>query len=160
MVTWWHGAPPERLANDPLGVVADRRITDAAQAADPLAALQQRAEDYAPGDTDLAWTRITPWRSLLASALDSVAGRRGDRCRVAAHGSSRRPASATAAAGRLALVALGCSVERHAGARHPGRQRGRVSLQLDEDDEAAHRPPTATAAPPCARTGLPDRTCR
>ena len=64
VVTWWHGAPPERIANDPLGVVADRRITDVAQAADPVAALRQRAEDYAPGDTDLAWTRITPWRTL------------------------------------------------------------------------------------------------
>ena len=32
-----------------------------------------RAEAYTPGDTDLAWTRITPWRSMLAAALDQVA---------------------------------------------------------------------------------------
>jgi glucose-6-phosphate dehydrogenase assembly protein OpcA len=32
--------------------------------------LQQRAEDFAPGDTDLAWTRLTPWRIALASAFD------------------------------------------------------------------------------------------
>jgi glucose-6-phosphate dehydrogenase assembly protein OpcA len=25
---------------------------------------------YAAGNTDLAWTRLTPWRALLASALD------------------------------------------------------------------------------------------
>jgi glucose-6-phosphate dehydrogenase assembly protein OpcA len=25
---------------------------------------------YSPGNTDLAWTRLTPWRALLASALD------------------------------------------------------------------------------------------
>ena len=25
---------------------------------------------YAPGNTDLAWTRLTPWRALLAAALD------------------------------------------------------------------------------------------
>ena len=25
---------------------------------------------YAKGNTDLAWTRITPWRALLAAALD------------------------------------------------------------------------------------------
>ena len=83
VVTWWHGAPPERIATDPLGVLAERRITDAAQAADPVAALRQRAEDYAPGDTDLAWTRTTPWRSLLAGALDTatVPGDRGDRHR-------------------------------------------------------------------------------
>ena len=33
-------------------------------------AVGARAEAYAPGDTDLAWTRITPWRSMLAAALD------------------------------------------------------------------------------------------
>ncbi|MBB5869243.1 glucose-6-phosphate dehydrogenase assembly protein OpcA [Allocatelliglobosispora scoriae] len=71
VVTWWHGNPPDRIADDPLGVVAERRITDVSQAENPLAALRQRAEDYAPGDTDLAWTRITPWRTLLAGALDT-----------------------------------------------------------------------------------------
>jgi glucose-6-phosphate dehydrogenase assembly protein OpcA len=69
-VTWWHGPPPDELATDPLGVLAERRITDVARAADPVAALRRRAEDYAPGDTDLAWTRTTPWRSLLVGALD------------------------------------------------------------------------------------------
>jgi len=72
VVTWWHGEPPELLANDFLGVVADRRITDSAQATDPLAALRRRAEDYAPGDTDLTWTRITLWRTLVASAFDTA----------------------------------------------------------------------------------------
>jgi glucose-6-phosphate dehydrogenase assembly protein OpcA len=72
VVTWWHADPPERIANDFLGVVADRRITDAAQAPDRLAALKQRAVDYAPGDTDLAWTRITHWRTLVASAFDTT----------------------------------------------------------------------------------------
>jgi glucose-6-phosphate dehydrogenase assembly protein OpcA len=74
VVTWWHDAPPERIAYDPLGVVADRRITDCARAADPMGALRQRAEDYAPGDTDLTWTRITPWRTLVASAFDANGG--------------------------------------------------------------------------------------
>lgn len=72
IVTWWHGAPPDEIATDALGVQANRRITDCAQAPDPLAALHQRANDFAPGDTDLAWTRTTPWRALLASALDAV----------------------------------------------------------------------------------------
>lgn len=74
VVTWWQGAPPDLIANDPLGVVADRRITDCSQATDPAAALRARAADYAPGDTDLTWTRVTPWRSYLASALDGWAG--------------------------------------------------------------------------------------
>lgn len=72
VVTWWHRRPPERIAQDPLGVVADRRITDVANAEDPVAALRQRGQDYAPGDTDLTWTRITPWRTLIAGAFDTV----------------------------------------------------------------------------------------
>ena len=74
VVTWWHGPPPDQISTDPLGVVAERRITDCAQADDPVAALRQRADDYAAGDTDLAWTRITGWRTLLAGALDAPAG--------------------------------------------------------------------------------------
>src|SRR3954462_814292 len=42
VVTWWHGAPPDEIAADALGVLANRRITDAAQATDPRAALQRR----------------------------------------------------------------------------------------------------------------------
>jgi glucose-6-phosphate dehydrogenase assembly protein OpcA len=72
VVTWWQGAPPDEIGTDALGVLGNRRVTDCARAADPLAALHQRAVDFAPGDTDLAWTRATPWRSLLASALDAV----------------------------------------------------------------------------------------
>ncbi|MEV1287500.1 glucose-6-phosphate dehydrogenase assembly protein OpcA [Micromonospora sp. NPDC049679] len=75
VVTWWHGEPPAQIANDFLGVVADRRITDSAQAADPVQALRQRAIDYAPGDTDLAWTRITPWRTLVTGAFDTTEAR-------------------------------------------------------------------------------------
>ncbi len=74
VVTWWHGPPPDEIATDPLGVLAERRVTDCARADDPLAALRQRAADFAPGDTDLAWTRTTPWRALLASAYDDVVG--------------------------------------------------------------------------------------
>jgi glucose-6-phosphate dehydrogenase assembly protein OpcA len=84
VVTWWHGEPPEEIATDFLGVVADRRITDSAQAADPIAALRQRAHDYAPGDTDLAWTRITPWRTLVAGAFDTAEGSHVTAARVVA----------------------------------------------------------------------------
>ncbi len=75
VVTWWHSEPPEQIATDFLGVVADRRVTDAGQAPDPVAALKRRAADYAPGDTDLAWTRITLWRTLVAGAFDTVESR-------------------------------------------------------------------------------------
>lgn len=72
VVTWWHSEPPDVIANDFLGVVADRRITDSALALDPVAALRLRAADYAPGDTDLTWTRITLWRTLVAGAFDTT----------------------------------------------------------------------------------------
>jgi glucose-6-phosphate dehydrogenase assembly protein OpcA len=74
VVTWWFGEPPRLIAHDPLGVIADRRITDAMASADPVAVLGTRADDYVPGDTDLAWTRTTLWRSLCASAFDSLSG--------------------------------------------------------------------------------------
>ncbi|MGP3950573.1 glucose-6-phosphate dehydrogenase assembly protein OpcA [Streptomyces sp. 7N604] len=70
VVVWWPEEAPENPAEDLLGQLAARRITDAAATEDPVAALGQRARTYAPGDTDLAWTRITPWRSVLAAALD------------------------------------------------------------------------------------------
>jgi glucose-6-phosphate dehydrogenase assembly protein OpcA len=73
VMTWWHGATPEKLAYDALGVLASRRVTDAtAEGAGAMAALKRRAKDYAPGDTDLAWTRATPWRALLAAAFDDM----------------------------------------------------------------------------------------
>ena len=78
VVAWWHAAAPDKLATDALAVFADRRITDSSIGDDSLAALKKRAVDYAPGDTDLAWTRSTGWRAILASSLDSVSGRRGE----------------------------------------------------------------------------------
>ena len=49
VVTWWHGAPPDEIATDALGVLASRRVTDCAQSPDPMAALRQRAEDFVAG---------------------------------------------------------------------------------------------------------------
>jgi glucose-6-phosphate dehydrogenase assembly protein OpcA len=72
IVAWWYSATPTVIARDPIGVFADRRITNVIRDADPAASLQQRATDYAPGDTDLTWTVITPWRAALASAFDSA----------------------------------------------------------------------------------------
>lgn len=70
VVTWWPGAAPEVPAQDPLGRLAIRRITDATGTADPLTSLRIRLRGYTAGDTDLAWSRITYWRALLASALE------------------------------------------------------------------------------------------
>jgi glucose-6-phosphate dehydrogenase assembly protein OpcA len=70
VVAWWPEAAPAVPAQDPIGKLAQRRITDAAAARQPIKALEIRRTSYADGDTDLAWTRITAWRALLAAALD------------------------------------------------------------------------------------------
>jgi glucose-6-phosphate dehydrogenase assembly protein OpcA len=69
-VVWWSGAAPENPAQDRIGRMATRRIVDSAQSKSPARALNQLAAVTAPGDTDLAWSRITRWRALLAAALD------------------------------------------------------------------------------------------
>ena len=92
-------------------MLADRRITDTAQAADPVAALRQRAEDYAPGDTDLAWTRTTPWRAdagrrvrhraVAPVTAATVTGRAGDPAALLLAG-WLRPGSAASTSSRPA----------------------------------------------------------
>ncbi|OIK04586.1 glucose-6-phosphate dehydrogenase assembly protein OpcA [Streptomyces monashensis] len=72
VVVWWPVNAPVDPANDPLGALAQRRVTDTYAAEQPVRELSARAEAYTPGDTDLSWTRITPWRSMLAAALDQV----------------------------------------------------------------------------------------
>ncbi|MFI8933018.1 glucose-6-phosphate dehydrogenase assembly protein OpcA [Streptomyces sp. NPDC053474] len=71
-VVWWPVNAPIDPAQDPLGALAQRRVTDTYAAEQPIRELTARAEAYHPGDTDLSWTRITPWRSMLAAALDQV----------------------------------------------------------------------------------------
>ncbi|MEV8022655.1 glucose-6-phosphate dehydrogenase assembly protein OpcA [Streptomyces sp. NPDC086554] len=72
VVVWWPVNAPLDPSNDPLGSLAQRRVTDTYAAEQPIHELAARAEAYHPGDTDLSWTRITPWRSMLAAALDQV----------------------------------------------------------------------------------------
>ncbi|GAB2963051.1 hypothetical protein GCM10023080_024650 [Streptomyces pseudoechinosporeus] len=72
VVVWWPVNAPLDPAQDPLGALAQRRVTDTYAAEQPVRELGARADAYTPGDTDLSWTRITPWRSMLAAALDQV----------------------------------------------------------------------------------------
>jgi glucose-6-phosphate dehydrogenase assembly protein OpcA len=68
---WWPADPPHDPASDPLGRLAQRRITDAAAVTRGKGkAIHAQCTSYSPGNSDLAWTRITPWRALLAAALD------------------------------------------------------------------------------------------
>jgi glucose-6-phosphate dehydrogenase assembly protein OpcA len=72
VVTWWPDVAPAVPAEDPLGKLAIRRITDATNSPDPLESIKSRVKGYTSGDTDLAWSRITYWRALLTSALDQA----------------------------------------------------------------------------------------
>ncbi|MPZ29008.1 MAG: glucose-6-phosphate dehydrogenase [Micromonosporaceae bacterium] len=143
VVTWWHGPPPEQLSTDPLGVVAERRITDCRQAEDPVAALHQRAVDYAAGDTDLAWTRTTGWRTLVAGALD-VPARTGARPVAATVTAPAGDASAALFAGWLsARLEFDPAREDTPGggptAGAPVDGLASVRLELAEDDEITVR---------------------
>lgn len=72
VVAWWPAVAPEIPAQDPLGQLAIRRITDATNGVAPLESIKGRLQGYTAGDTDLAWSRITYWRALLTSTLDQA----------------------------------------------------------------------------------------
>jgi glucose-6-phosphate dehydrogenase assembly protein OpcA len=70
VIVWWPGGGPKVPAEDPLGRLGRRRVTDAAATRRASVDFSARAEGYQPGDTDFAWTRLTQWRALMAAALD------------------------------------------------------------------------------------------
>ncbi|MEU6394306.1 glucose-6-phosphate dehydrogenase assembly protein OpcA [Streptomyces sp. NPDC046939] len=107
VVVWWPVEGPDEPAKDPLGALAARRITDLYADEHPLAALDRRAASYAPGDTDLAWTRLTPWRSMLAAALDQA---RADIVSAAVESEAENPSAELLA--RWLGSRLGVQVER------------------------------------------------
>jgi glucose-6-phosphate dehydrogenase assembly protein OpcA len=132
IVVWWPGVAPEDPAHDRIGRMAARRITDAGQAKSPMRALTQLSQGNAPGDTDLAWSRITRWRAILAAALEQPPYEEVTRATVA--GASDSP-SAELMAAWLALK-LQCPVSRRktpAGTGMVGvtltRASGKVSLE-------------------------------
>jgi glucose-6-phosphate dehydrogenase assembly protein OpcA len=70
VVAWWPGESPVKPSKSAIGRIAQRRITDAAAQKDPHAWLVSLANNYVPGDSDFAWTRLTLWRAQLAAILD------------------------------------------------------------------------------------------
>ena len=70
VVVWWPNKTPESPSKTSIGRIAQRRITDAATKSDPQAWVAALSRNQAPGDTDLAWTRLTHWREQLAAVLD------------------------------------------------------------------------------------------
>jgi len=71
IVAWWPANGPHEPSKDPIGMMAQRRVTDAARFSTTSRTVLRRLSDgYAAGDSDLAWSRITLWRGLLTAALD------------------------------------------------------------------------------------------
>ena len=147
VVVWWPGGGPEVPADDPVGRLAQRRITDAAESGRPLKALDQARVAYHAGDTDLAWTRITPWRALLASALDQPSGT----ITGAAVSAQRSNPSAMLLATWLQSN-LRVPVALHA-SRGPGITG--VTIHTDQGDIAVTRPDGRIAR--MTRPGFPER---
>jgi glucose-6-phosphate dehydrogenase assembly protein OpcA len=147
VVVWWPGKCPEVPALDPVGALAQRRVTDSAAADDSSAELVRRAHGYFPGDTDLAWTRITQWRTLLAATFDIPLG--------AVRGGSVSCEPGSPSADLLALwleSRLGVSIERidTAGPGITG-----VTLTSDDGDVTVARPDGRAAH--LTRPGQPER---
>jgi glucose-6-phosphate dehydrogenase assembly protein OpcA len=72
VVAWWPGNAPAVASLSPIGKIATRRITDAASQANPIDFLEQLSRNYAPGDSDFSWTRLTLWRAQFAALLDQA----------------------------------------------------------------------------------------
>lgn len=102
VVVWWPNSTPENISKTSIGKIAQRRITDAATKSDPSAFVAGLGPQYAPGDTDLAWTRLTRWREQLAAILDQPPYEPVTQVRV--RGAATSPSTALLAAWlRLAL---------------------------------------------------------
>jgi glucose-6-phosphate dehydrogenase assembly protein OpcA len=123
IVAWWPSVVPLVPSAVGLGAMAQRRITDTKGASDPAAVLCSLSDGYRPGDTDLAWTRLTRWRALLASALDQVADQRVTKARI--HGDVNSPSILLF--GAWLRRTLGCEFE----ASYDPEATGLVSVCLD-----------------------------
>jgi glucose-6-phosphate dehydrogenase assembly protein OpcA len=148
VLVWWPGACPPVPSQDALGQLAQRRVTDAAASTKPLAALHARCADYSPGDTDLAWTRLTRWRTLLAATLDEPYDRI---VRIEVGGARNNPSCELLAA--WLHRSLGVPVTRQV-TRGPGLTSARLVTARGEI--ALTRPDGRLAT--LVRTGQPDRT--
>ncbi|MBU3067933.1 glucose-6-phosphate dehydrogenase assembly protein OpcA [Nocardia sp. NEAU-G5] len=145
VVAWWPRGAPQFPSQDSVGRLAIRRITDATFAPDPQAAIKKRLESYAAGDSDLAWSRVTYWRALLAAALDEPPFEPVQSVTVS--GLREEPAL-DILAGWLASR-LGCPVVRRTGELKVELHRPSVSVGIT-------RPQTGRTAT-LTRTGEPDQ---
>lgn len=159
IVTWWPYEIPENPAEHPLGRMAARRITDTTQCARPNAALRALAASHRDGDTDLAWTRATLWRGLIAATLDQPPYEQVTKAVVA--GESTHPSVDLMAA--WLAYALRCPVEIERIKDAPAITQ--VRLERSSGDIVLDRPDGKTAAlrqpdQPEHRIALPIRQLR
>ncbi|EEI26595.1 glucose-6-phosphate dehydrogenase assembly protein OpcA [Corynebacterium glucuronolyticum] len=129
IVAWWPASAPVNPAEDPIGRLATRRITDSFY--DPAEdAIYRRRSNYTPGDSDLCWSRLTPWRGILASALDQPPFEQVKRAKL--YGLAVSP-TVDLAAGWLADV-LGVPVFREVrgSADHPVDRNGLPAIPVAE----------------------------
>ncbi len=146
-VTWWPGSAPSVPAEDSVGALSQRRVTDLAASPNPEAALTVRGQGHREGDTDLAWARATPWRALLAAALDQPHGRV---VRGSVHAARGNPTAALLAAWLADKLAV--EVDRET-SRGPGVTATRLALARGEI--AITRPDGRLAT--LSRPAQPDR---
>lgn len=91
IVAWWPVDCSDNPAATELGRMARRRISNSASQPDPVSFLRRLAKNYHPGDGDMAWTRITLWRSQLAALLEQHLERKIQAVKV--FGSSDSPST-------------------------------------------------------------------
>ena len=147
VVTWWPGRPPGAPSESPLGTLAQRRVTDTAVEDEAQHMLGTLARSYKPGDTDFSWTRLTPWRTLLAATFD-VPHPRVTRAEVLAEAGN--PSGDILAA--WLSVRIGIRVDRGVSAG-PGITDVKFDTERGQIGISRHDGRTATLS----RTGEPDR---
>ena len=150
IVAWWPASVPEDAGGSGIGRMAVRRITDTKGDDDPSDVLARLASRYQPGDTDLAWTRVTRWRALLASALEQVEDRRVTRARL--HGDTGSPSILLL--GAWLQRTLGCEID----ASYDDSVRGLQSIVLEtpSGEISISRPDGHNAT--LSQPGQPDHT--
>jgi glucose-6-phosphate dehydrogenase assembly protein OpcA len=149
---WWPAAAPAMPAQDPIGRLAQRRITDAAAVPHPIKTLNIRRSSYTPGDTDLAWTRITPWRALLTAALDLPPYE--DIETVTVTGAGDNPSTDLLAGWLRSRLRVRCA----AGPAAPAAGSAQWCWRVDPDPWSCSDP--TGRWPPCAKLASPIASCR
>ncbi len=151
VVTWWPGDPPTDLSAEALGKLAQRRVSDCARSKRPRQTLARLARNHRPGDTDLAWSRISRWRSLLAAALDQAPYE--SVTKVVVTGASDSPSS------ELLAAWLGLSLQAPVEMKRTPAGSGVVAVQLHRGSGVLelNRPEDANIAD-LTQPGQPPRT--